>query len=61
MVTEQTVNAAIVGTKEVINDNPNNAANKNNEDDGEGEGVPVAKVLNEDKALNKVKVVVSAN
>jgi hypothetical protein len=55
MVTEQTVNTAIVGTNEVINDNPNNVANKDDDGNSEGEAVPVAKVINEDE------VFVSAN
>jgi hypothetical protein len=55
MVTKPTVNAATVGTIEVVNDNPNNVAHNNDDNDGKGEQVPVAEVVNEDK------VVVTAN
>jgi hypothetical protein len=50
MVIKSTVNVAIVGTLEVVNDNPNNVANDSN-NDGKGEGVPVAKVVYENSCI----------
>jgi hypothetical protein len=50
MVTKPTVNAVIVSTIEVVNDNPNNIAN-NNDEDGKAEGIPVAKVVYKDKVV----------
>ncbi len=50
MVTEPTMNTAIVGTMEVVDDNPNDVAINNN-DDGKGEGVPVAKVVYKDEVV----------
>ncbi len=44
------MNAAIVGTVEVFDDNPNNVAD-DGDDNGKGEGVLVAKVVYKDKVV----------